>query len=78
MLMSDEKHFHVLGIPRPVRSPDFTVADFFVWVYYKECVHGNRLHTIQDMKHEIRIKTNNINQELLRRVFEFCESFKTV
>jgi hypothetical protein len=68
--MSDEKHFHVLGIPRPVRSPDLRFPDFFVWGYFKECVYRNRLRTIQELQHDIWDKTLTINQEMLRRVFD--------
>ena len=61
--MSDKKHFHVLGIPRPVRSPDLRFPDFFVWGYFKECVYRNRLHTIQELQHDILENTVAIKVE---------------
>ena len=70
MLMSDEKHFHVLGIPRPVRSPDLRFPDFFVWGYFKDCLYRNRLHTTQELQQDNRDKTATISQEVLRRIFD--------
>jgi hypothetical protein len=29
-LLSDEDHFHVSGIPWPIRSPDLTIPDFLL------------------------------------------------
>lgn len=65
-----QKHFHVLGIPRPVWSPDRRFPDFFVWGHFKECVYRNRLHTTQELQHNNRDKSVTTNQELLRRVFD--------
>jgi hypothetical protein len=45
VVMSDEKHFHVSGIPWAVRSPEFTVPDFFLRGYLKDCVYRNDPHT---------------------------------
>ena len=76
--MSDEEHFHVLGIPCPVRSPDLTVPDFILWGYLKEYVHRNRPHTTQELKRAIRYGTATINQELLRGFFDsFVSLLKT-
>ena len=42
VLTWEEKHFHVSGIPLPVRSPDLTVPDFFLWANLKECLYRSR------------------------------------
>lgn len=64
MLMSDEEHFHVLGISWPVGSPGLTVPNFFL------CAYRNRPHTTHELKRAIQDETATINKELLRRVFD--------
>jgi hypothetical protein len=35
-------------IPRPQRSPDFTLRDIFSWAYTKNIVHAEK---VTDLKH---------------------------
>jgi hypothetical protein len=64
------KAFRTLGILWPVRSPDLTAPDFFLWGYLKESVYRNRPHTIHLLTRPIRHEVAIINQELLRRGFD--------
>jgi hypothetical protein len=69
VLMRDEEHSHVSGIPWPARSPELTVSYFFKWRYLKERVHRTRPRTREELKRAIRGEIVVINQQLLRRVF---------
>jgi hypothetical protein len=44
VLMSDEEHLYLLGIPWPAGSPDLMVPDFVLWGYLKECAYRNLAH----------------------------------
>jgi hypothetical protein len=68
VLASDEGHFPVSGIPWPVRSPDLTVSDFFLWRCLKLCVYINLPHTARELKRAIQDEIATINQHLFRRV----------
>jgi hypothetical protein len=70
MLMSDEEHFYISGIPWPVRSPDLTVAAFFLWRYLNESECRNRPDAIQELNYAIRDEIATINQGLLCQVFD--------
>ena len=46
MIVSDKKHFHILGDPWPLQSLDLTVQDLFLQGYLKECMHARaHMHT---------------------------------
>ena len=68
--MSDEEHFHVLGIPWPVGPSDLTVPDFFLRGYLKQSVYMNYPRTKQELKRALRDEIATINRELLRRDFD--------
>jgi hypothetical protein len=69
LLMSDEGHFLISGVPLPVRLLDLTVPDSFLQGYLKECIHRDHSHTIQELKHDIWDETVTINQKMLHQVF---------
>jgi hypothetical protein len=60
----------------PVRSPDLTPLDFFLWEYLKSKVYNNRLTNLEDLKqriqHEIRLISpqtiQNIRNEFYNRL----------
>jgi hypothetical protein len=78
VLLSNEEHFHVSGIPWPVCSLDLTALDFFLWGYLKECIYRNRPRTAHELKHAIWDEIATINQELSCQVFDnFVNHFMT-
>jgi hypothetical protein len=52
----------------PLRSPDLSACDFFLWGYLKQKVYVNRPHTIQDVKDNIRAEISQIPQNMLQKV----------
>jgi len=63
VLMSDKEQ--VSGIPWPVRSPNLTVPDFFLYGDWKECVHAT-----QELQGAVLCATATISQELLGRGYD--------
>jgi hypothetical protein len=48
-------------------SPELTVRDFLLWGYLKERTAQESLTQMQELMHDIRSETVNMNQELMRR-----------
>jgi hypothetical protein len=52
----------------PLRSPDLTPPDYFLWGYLKQAVYSNRPQTIENLKQNIEVAISNISQETLKKV----------
>ena len=50
----------------PVRSPDLTIPDFFLWGYLKSRVYANKPQTIAALKENIRQECEQLSPEILR------------
>lgn len=64
-LISKNSHF-----PWPPRSPDLTVADFFLWGYLKDEAYANKPQTLAALKNNIRATIAAITPETLHSVME--------
>jgi hypothetical protein len=51
----------------PVRSPDLSICDFFLWRYLKEKVFKHRPHTLPELKERIIEEVNAIPHEMCDR-----------
>jgi hypothetical protein len=51
----------------PLRSPDRTPPDYFLWGYLKQVVYSNR-QTIEHLKHNSEVAISNISQKTLKKV----------
>jgi transcriptional regulator with XRE-family HTH domain len=58
----------------PARSPDLTVADFFLWGYLKDQVFARGPETIDELKAIITEEFNRIPQEMIAKA---CRSVST-
>ena len=54
----------------PLRSPDLTPPDFFLWGYLKGKVYANKPSTIQQLKANIREEMSALGPEILTKVME--------
>jgi hypothetical protein len=54
----------------PSRSPVLTAPDYFLWGYLKEKVFVYCLHTIEELKTEIRRDIRSIPRDMLQRVMD--------
>uniref|UniRef100_A0A8C5LJP9 DUF4817 domain-containing protein n=1 Tax=Leptobrachium leishanense TaxID=445787 RepID=A0A8C5LJP9_9ANUR len=54
------------AISWPLRSPDLTVCDFFLWGYLKSKVFEQRPPTLGELKRRIRLEIERIPQRMLR------------
>ena len=54
----------------PMRSPDLTAPDFFLWGYLKDKVYANNPQTIEALKENIRHEIAAISPETLRNAME--------
>jgi hypothetical protein len=55
----------------PVRSPDLTPMDFFLWGYLKNIVYKNKPKSLQDLRQSIILAFQTIDSDLCKKV---CES----
>ena len=53
----------------PVRSPELTVPDFFLWGFLKDRVFRGRIITIQELKQATVDEVAAIDEDLRRRVY---------
>jgi len=61
-------------IPWPLRSPDLTPYDYFLWGYLKTKVFETRPRTIVDLKQRIQDEVAAIPVEMLREVMNSFRS----
>ncbi len=54
----------------PVRSPDLTPPDFFLWAYLKNSVYLKKPTTAEELKNEIEAQIHNIDDNTCKRVFQ--------
>ena len=54
----------------PLRSPDFTPPDFFLWGYLKQSLYINRPNTLLEIKGNIDEEINRITPGVLEK---YCE-----
>jgi hypothetical protein len=52
----------------PLRCPNLTPPDYFLWGYLKQVVYSNRPQTIEDLKQNSEVAISNISQETLKKV----------
>ena len=57
----------------PPRSPDLTLADFFLWGLFKGIVYKNTPRTIEQLKDAIPQEIQAINFDTLGKVFQNLE-----
>ena len=57
-------------MPWPLRSPDLSTCDFFLWEYMKSRVYTHKPRTLNDLKEAIRQKIRPIYRQLLARVMD--------
>uniref|UniRef100_A0A0N5C9I2 DUF4817 domain-containing protein n=1 Tax=Strongyloides papillosus TaxID=174720 RepID=A0A0N5C9I2_STREA len=70
----------------PLRSPDLSAVDFFLWGYLKERVYKDKPKTLEELKNNIQNEINEINetkQDTLKKVMknvieraQLCEQSK--
>ncbi len=71
-----EKMFHNRIISRnaqivwPLRSPDLSVCDFFLWGYLKSRVYENKTKDLEELKNEIKHHAGAILKAMLTKVYE--------
>ncbi|CAH2088888.1 unnamed protein product [Euphydryas editha] len=58
----------------PLRSPDLTPMDFFLWGYLKSKVFTSHTASIEDLKENIRNEMQNISPNTLREVIGYFRS----
>jgi hypothetical protein len=49
-------------------SPDLSPPDFYLWGFFKENVYKNNLHTLEKLKHNIKLYISNVIAETLNWV----------
>jgi len=54
----------------PLRSPDLSAPDFFLWGYLKEKVYINKPRTLEELKTNIQEQIALITPETLQKVME--------
>ena len=54
----------------PLRSPNLTPADFFLWGLLKGKVYKNTSRTIEQLKDAIRQEIQAVNADILGKVFQ--------
>jgi hypothetical protein len=52
----------------PLRSPELTPPDYFLWGYLKQVVYSNRPQTTEDLKQNTEVAMLNISHETLQKV----------
>jgi hypothetical protein len=58
------------AVPWPLRSPDLSPCDFFLWGYLKAEVFKHRPRTLDQLKEAIQEETEGIAPDVLVRVLE--------
>jgi hypothetical protein len=53
----------------PVRSPDITPCDFFLWGYVKGCVYQTLVANINDLKDRIKAAIATVDVDMLQRTW---------
>jgi hypothetical protein len=66
--VSTAHYFTVQYVQWPVRSPDLSPCDYFLWGYLKSKVYSTRPMTIEDLKQRILDKISAILEEMTQRV----------
>ena len=59
---------HFRDVTRPLRSPDLTAPDFFLWGYLKSKVYANRPTDIHALKENIWEEISKLSEETLQAV----------
>ena len=65
-------------IGRPLRSPDLTICDFFLWGYLKSKVYEQRPVTLEALKEAIRQEVAAITPEMVLKVMDNYREAKSV
>jgi len=65
---------HVLShggvVPWPVRSPDLSACDYFLWGYLKSRFFMSKSRTIPELKHSIKEEIAAIPQQMTGQMME--------
>ncbi|GBN19854.1 hypothetical protein AVEN_114561-1 [Araneus ventricosus] len=54
----------------PLRSPDITPLDFYLWGYVKQQVYSERINDINHLKQKITVVIYSVTPDVLTRVWE--------
>lgn len=54
----------------PLRSPDLSPWDFFLWGHIKSKIYETAIDSIEELKRRIRAEIDRINQESLQKVWQ--------
>jgi hypothetical protein len=57
-----------LPIAWPLRSPDLTHLDFFLWSYVEDQMYSQRCNTLDEPKARITAAIANVTKDMLQRV----------
>ena len=52
----------------PARSPDLNSCDFYLWGTLKSKIYANNLHSLEELKQNVRYEIGVISENELRRV----------
>jgi len=58
-------------VPWPLRSPDITPCDFFLWGYVKSKVYVDKPRNIQELKESIRREIIDIPDDMVKKVMGY-------
>jgi hypothetical protein len=53
----------------PLRSPDLTPLDFYLWGYVKDQGYSQRVNTLYELRGPINAAVANVTEDMLRRVW---------
>ena len=57
-------------VPWPLRSPDVSTCEFFLWGYLKSRFYTHKPHMLNDLKEAIRQEIRPIDRQFLARVMD--------
>jgi len=60
-------------IPWPHRSPDLSPLDFFLWVYIKNIVYGEKIRNIQYLQERITSAIETVTRYMIQKMWQEME-----
>jgi len=60
-------------IPWPLRSPDLSPLDFFLWRYIKNTVYGEKIRNIQQMQESISSAIETVTRDMIQKTWQEIE-----
>jgi len=56
-------------IPWPLRSPDLSPLDFFLWEYIKNIVYAEKIRNIQHLQENITSAIETVTQDMIQKTW---------